>query len=287
VRQGDVERIALKLKELDVPVAIKPPLALFIAEEADSDLPAVGDDGLLWKERHAGGRTLLQVREIQLVGGTLLAVGGLILLSAAIDHHPFPLDVILGSITRALLFPLLACFAMGVAFRAAGSVVREKQAHTLDLLLQLPVDRAQILSAKWLGALRKGQPWALLLLADLAVGVIVGGFSPVDVLLLLAVSISLVLLLCSVGLFISVVVQTRLQANVIMAVVLVAIVAAFGTIGTRLSHEEPALGAFGQPRSLTLSIEFVLAALVAAFTMALARAHAWMAAKAMFERTGR
>jgi ABC-type Na+ efflux pump permease subunit len=202
------------------------------------------------------------------------------LVAAELDNHPGTLREALNNVARVLRlltwggsFFLLACLAIGVAYRAAGCVVREKQDRTLDLLLQIPVDRADILWAKWRGALFKGKWWYVLLLADLLIAALLGAFDPQELLWLLIGSHLLVFLVCSVGVLISVAARTRLQANMVMAVILLGIAltgAAWAETGRNL------------PRDLS-----VLAFFVTVTAVSLASLCIYGAASMLFERTGR
>src|SRR5262249_38845650 len=122
----------------------------------------------------------------------------------------------------------LVCFAIGVAVRAAGSVVRERQMQTLDMLLTIPGERRDILWAKGQGAIAKGWPWLTVLAGDLFLGTVLSAYHPYSVLFLLLGPVPLIVFVCSVGLLISVGARTTLQANLIMACVLLALAVSFG-----------------------------------------------------------
>jgi ABC-type transport system involved in multi-copper enzyme maturation permease subunit len=250
-------------------------------------LPPVGDNGLHWKERYAGGRSWLELPEAQIAVALFLAFGLFMILLANLDRHPASLGEALSHVAEVLAyacwggyFLLLACVAIGVGFRAAGCVVREKQAHTLDMLLQLPIERSEILSAKWSGALLKGRPWAFLLVADLVVAVAFGGFSFPVAFLLAALSSSLVLFLCSLGLLISVVARTRLQAHVTTAMALLASGLTFGYLAVCIPHASH----FSEWLELSAHM---LVTLVAAIVLCLSSILFWLVARVLFERIGR
>jgi len=238
-------------------------------------LPPVTDDGLLWKECYTGGGSLLQVREVFVGGSTVVGVVSLILLAALLDGgHETPPASVLVPLARIAYLALLAFFAIGVAMRAAGCVVREKESRTLDLLLQVPTDRSEILWAKWTGVLWKGRVWVYLLASDLLLALLVGAFSPVAIILLVGSSILLVLFLCSFGLFVSVMVRTRLQANLILAIVALAL----GTFVMYVARGFPMI-----PTSRWVT----MIALASMVLLAVGSVISWLAARILFERTGR
>jgi ABC-type transport system involved in multi-copper enzyme maturation permease subunit len=100
--------------------------------------------------------------------------------------------------------------------------VRERQQQTLDMLLQIPEDRRTILRAKYVGSLFKGWPWLVLLGLNVVIGTAVGAYHPVSSIALLLAPWPPVLLLAGVGLLVSVRAGTPLQANMIMAVMMLA-----------------------------------------------------------------
>src|SRR5262245_898958 len=59
------------------------------------------------------------------------------------------------NMARFVVAALAGLFFLGVGFRAAGSVVRERQQGTLDSLLCLPGERVGLLAAKWWASLLK------------------------------------------------------------------------------------------------------------------------------------
>src|SRR5206468_3238266 len=124
-----------------------------------------------------------------LLASTIVGLGLTVALAAMVDrlHEAQPptlgdlLHVLAqswgGPLRLAYAF-LLECYVVGVAFRAAACVVRERQMQTLDMLLTIPVERRTILYAKWLGALYKGWAWVGLLCIDLVTGLLIGAYHP-------------------------------------------------------------------------------------------------------------
>ncbi len=202
-------------------------------------LPPVGDDALLWKERYSGGRSLLLMPEVLWLAAvpTMTVVVPMFCagLGQILKRSDRALLAILhdlanglGSWLQALYAIFLACYCIGVAFRAAGCVVRERQMHTLDMLLQLPIERGDILR-EVAGALYKGWPWLALLLADLVIGLLIGVYHPASFLFMLLFPLPLILALCSVGLLLSTLVRTVGQANFAMGCTLLAVVVCAGS----------------------------------------------------------
>jgi ABC-type transport system involved in multi-copper enzyme maturation permease subunit len=182
----------------------------------------------------------------------------------------------LAGVVRIAYLVFLSAFAIGVAFRAAGCVVREKEQHTLDLLLQIPAARADILWAKWTGVLWKEHVWVYLMASDLLLALLVGAFSPVAIILLVGSSVLLVLFLCSFGLFVSVIVRTRLQANLILAIVALAL----GTFVVCVAME------LSRYSDVTI-VEYTRMALAAMVLLTVGSVISWFAARIFFERIGR
>ena len=246
-------------------------------------LPPVADNALLWKERYTGGRSLLVIPEFLV----LLVMPAAMLIpllmasgSAIIADGDRTLAGVLhgfadswGDGLRAAYGFFLVCYCIGVAFRAAGCVVRERQRHTLDMLLQLPTERHEILSAKWLGALLKGWPWLILAVGDLCFGLVIGVYHPVTFLFLLLGPVPWILALCSVGLLISTIVSTTAQANLAMGCTLLAVAVCAGTIGA--APKSMVCSWWGTPSlawgdAMTLAVSTAAALLVACWASAMA-----------------
>jgi ABC-type transport system involved in multi-copper enzyme maturation permease subunit len=186
--------------------------------------PPVGDRPLLWKELYFGShpgaveaRGLLFVTALGSTSATLLLL--LVLGIAWLVVPPDPdlrRDLRLAEgFNRVLCFlivPHLAICCLGSAFRAAVGVSRERERHTWDSLLALPVDRRDLLRAKWLGALLGGRlfllPLALALAAALLTGLL---WPPALVLLVLAEAIH-VAFFTSLGLWLSLSCRSTLRA---------------------------------------------------------------------------
>ncbi len=157
---------------MNAPAAALPPMLLLSAASALNEvelrrpvLPPVRDAALLWKECYTGGRSLLHVPEVLLMGGTILCcvlpLVVLITINQATQAHLAARGEFLkvlagawGELLRGTYGLFLCCYVIGVAFRAAACVVRERQTQTLDMLLTIPAERREILFAKWAGAVQ-------------------------------------------------------------------------------------------------------------------------------------
>jgi ABC-type transport system involved in multi-copper enzyme maturation permease subunit len=290
--------IAAGRPELPVPPLLGGSAAAWEIGPLADPLPPVHDHALLWKERFTGTRSLLTRPEILLMLIPPVAIAMLFVvgsISINLQNATSFLDGLrilsrtVGNPLRVLFGLCVACYAVGVAFRAAGSVVREKERAELDVLLMLPTDRSEILWAKALGALLKGWPWLALLAGNLIVGVALGTYHPVTAFCLLVCPWPIVMCLCTLGVLVSVVFRTSVQANLVMAgLLLVAVTCPFGLAfellrGTTLLAfglwDEPDDG-WGAP----LTVGFMLLTLVTCFLCAVLF---WALARFFFERTGR
>jgi ABC-type transport system involved in multi-copper enzyme maturation permease subunit len=190
--------------------------------------PPVGDRPLLWKEMYQGGplavgpppRRLLKEVAGPWLFALLLAGACVLVVRATARDHARGLTGALNLLCCTVGVDLMAVWCAGVAFRAAGSISRERERGTLDGLLALPVERVALLRAKWLGSIFRWRGLGYGLVALWASGLALGAMHPLAVLLAaLSCAVSLALL-ASLGLWLSLVARTTLRANVSMAVVL-------------------------------------------------------------------
>src|SRR5204862_707432 len=108
----------------------------------------------------------------------------------------------------------------GALLHTSNSVTRERERDTLDGLLTLPVERHEILEAKWLGGPASLRLVALALAILWVFGLLTGGIHPLALLrLVLAVAAS-VEFLAGLGLWLSVVCRSSLRANMAAALCL-------------------------------------------------------------------
>jgi ABC-type transport system involved in multi-copper enzyme maturation permease subunit len=191
--------------------------------------PPVGDRPLLWKEMHQGGRhaagppprrllkdwAVLWVFALSLAGLWALVARASIS-GRAREQHDAVVTVLCGFAG----ISLTALWCAGAAFRAAGAVSRERERGTLDGLLTLPLERAAVLRAKWLGSTLRWRALGYALVALWSFGLVLGALHPLAVLLAALTCAVNLTFLTSVGLWLSLVARNNVRANVSMAVVL-------------------------------------------------------------------
>jgi ABC-type transport system involved in multi-copper enzyme maturation permease subunit len=185
-------------------------------------LPPVSDNALLWKERFLGAPPWM----LSSVGIVFFALGFPVLTFCCVwgasqegPQSRRTLEV-WAVVLRLYYYVFLACYVLGVAYRATGSIVRERQQQTLEPILLLPIDRSEILRAKWLGSLMRG--WLLLsvIFPNIALGTLIGVYHPFSAVLLCLAPWPMIFFFASLGLFLSVVMTTVLRANLVMVLVI-------------------------------------------------------------------
>jgi ABC-type transport system involved in multi-copper enzyme maturation permease subunit len=111
-------------------------------------------------------------------------------------------------------------WCVGLAFHTAASVCKEREQRTLEGLLLLPVERMEILRAKWLGSVLRGLFFGYGLGALWVLGLVSGVLHPWAV-LLLAVGVTVCIsFLASLGIWLSLASRNTLWANLTMALFL-------------------------------------------------------------------
>lgn len=187
----------------------------------------VREPALLWKEMHQGiaaipGPTLREWFEPSWrpIVAVLLGCSAVSLLLLALAPTVWsPTMATLNGFVRLVTVFLAGTWSLLLAFRAAGCISRERDPRTLDSLLALPLDRAEILRAKWLGSILRYRQLGYALGVAWIMGLAVGALHPLAVLLLVvAVGIHLSFL-ASLGLWLSLVSGKTLWANMSMALV--------------------------------------------------------------------
>ncbi len=166
--------------------------------------PACGDDSMLWKERYSQDDG-----PVRLILWTGMFVFGIFVLrshQAFIHNYRLALDELFiygygtggrlgsGVITRAGFMDGLATYSVmfyvvalvAVAVESATGVTSEREARTWDGLLATPLEPAEVVRAKLLGALLRRRALLLLVLIPWLVGLAVGALHPVGLLLAVA-----------------------------------------------------------------------------------------------------
>jgi ABC-type transport system involved in multi-copper enzyme maturation permease subunit len=191
-------------------------------------LPPVGDRPLLWKEMYQGGpatvgpppRRLLKELAVPWLASLFLAALWALAIRAAVLGRARGLNDAFTALCSAAGVALAAVWCAGAAFRAAGSISRERERGTLDGLLTLPLERAAVLRAKWLGSILRWRTLGYALVAVWSFGLALGALHPLGALLAALTCAVGLALAASVGLWLSLVAPSTLRANVSVAVVL-------------------------------------------------------------------
>jgi ABC-type transport system involved in multi-copper enzyme maturation permease subunit len=217
-----------------------------LTESSPPPLPPVGDNPLLWKERYHGSRA--SGGTPTLVGATwgliALPIGPLVILVflSLIPFGPRVGDQFssqVGFLTRGLGAFVLLVMAISVAFRAAGSISREREERTLDGLLCLPIDRLAILKAKWLGSFLRPQLLLYALAAIWIFGLIGRGLDWRAVPLLLYAGAVHLAFFSSQGVWWSLHARGTHWANFLMALILLVLFVGTWAVGLFLPAPSP------------------------------------------------
>jgi ABC-type transport system involved in multi-copper enzyme maturation permease subunit len=229
------EVIHVTTKPMPKPI-IEPPRPIHQTEPENEfsipyTLPPVPDNALLWKERFVGGppwffSPVVLVPALPFLVTGFLVLGFWFLRSLFLNRDEYRRAVEGWAIVlRFLYYCGLGAYLLGVGFRAAGCVARERQQQTLDPLLLLPIDRSEILATKLWGALIRGWPWLILIAGNIAFGTLLGAYHPFSAVLLCTAPWVVVLFIAGLGLFLSVEMDTVLRANLLMLIIVILLAA--------------------------------------------------------------
>jgi ABC-type transport system involved in multi-copper enzyme maturation permease subunit len=185
-------------------------------------VPRLGDgDPLVWKERYFSGR--LSWAEGGAVAGcgiaALSVVGfilGMTLFFSALHevNRGRWIGEAVNPVARLFLTGAVVLTGLALGARAAGAVARERQKRTLDGLLTLPVERAELLRAKWI-ALFLWAKWALTAAAAGAgFALVTGGVHPLGFAVWAVQAVGWLTLAATMGLWLSVTCRTATRATV-------------------------------------------------------------------------
>ncbi|OAI50466.1 hypothetical protein AYO44_05565 [Planctomycetaceae bacterium SCGC AG-212-F19] len=198
---------------------------------------------LLWKEMHADApigthRFSALLMYLQIVLGWFLVVVflcGIMSFGFGVwdleDLHWPSLMTHLNGLVRGLGVFLATLMLLAVAGYAPGSMSRERERHTLDALLTLPIDRADIVFAKWLGAPLAVRPlwWCLGIIWGL--GVLTGGLHLLALPLLVLAWWIYACFLSALGLWFSIGMRSTMRATVWTLFTIVGLVLACRLVG--------------------------------------------------------
>jgi ABC-type Na+ efflux pump permease subunit len=220
-----------------------------------------------------------------------LATGALLLViwlvrALVLEREDFQrsLEVWFG-VLRFFYYVFLGCYTLGATFRATSSVARERQQQTLEPLLLLPIERRDVLVAKWIGTLWRGWPWLALLLSDILLGVLLGVYHPFSAVLLCLAPWPLIFFMVNLGLLFSVAMQTVLRANLAMVLVVIALIGC--TVTSLIGHSPVGhleVFAFSSWVTREPMSERLLIANIILVAYALSAAISWKLAVVLFER---
>jgi ABC-type transport system involved in multi-copper enzyme maturation permease subunit len=208
-------------------------------------LPAVQDDALLWKEMNQRPLFLANETKETVTAGlvTFLGIYGLVVLGAGADGFDKLLKASNILVRVLAIFP--ACIAlMAIAFNGANRILREREQHTLDSLLMIPVARWEILVAKFKACILSYRWVGLIIAAVWLLGLLTGGLSVAAVPTLLLAACVYVALLANLGLWFSSWCRTTMRAMLATSITAAFLLAGPGivwriTMGLSL-EEEPA-----------------------------------------------
>jgi ABC-type transport system involved in multi-copper enzyme maturation permease subunit len=201
----------------------------------------VRQPALLWKEVYHGrwlpdGPRLqyLSVRMWKQLALVLLVVVGVCLfLNRNIPEIMAAYTLTINAGIRFLTIGLAALWCVCLGFRTAGSMCRERAQNTLDGLLMLPIDRNEILHAKWLGTLLRWQVFGFALLAIWTAGLVTGALHAWAVLLMAVTCAVYIVFLVNLGMWLSLASASTRWANLTMAVILLGV---FGGSSLRVAY---------------------------------------------------
>jgi ABC-type transport system involved in multi-copper enzyme maturation permease subunit len=177
--------------------------------------PAVqDDDALLWKEVNQRPLFLANETKSTIATGlaTFLGLYGLVVVCAGLGSGAEMFMKTSNFLVRVLgIFP--ACIALvAIAFNATNRVLREREQHTLDSLLMIPVARREILVAKWKASILSYR-WVGLIIASVwLLGLITAGLSILALPVLALAVCVYVAMLANLGLWFSTWCRTMMRA---------------------------------------------------------------------------
>jgi ABC-type transport system involved in multi-copper enzyme maturation permease subunit len=203
---------------------------------------------LLWKEVYQYGtewrpKSLKSALLVAVVFPTLFAAFLFLLLYAINPAVREPQSAfewlgdfsrVIGSVLMVILGSLTGLIVMR---HAASSVTKERERDTLISLLVLPVDREEILNAKWLGGFAG---WHLILFTMLGVivfGLVTGGLSIPRAFVLACAIAAPLEFLASLGIWLSVSCRTSFRANLAAVLALLLVAAGPMVVSNILEYE--------------------------------------------------
>ncbi|WP_420841930.1 ABC transporter permease [Fimbriiglobus ruber] len=120
----------------------------------------------------------------------------------------------LNNVLKVLVVAVVLVVALVTGVRAAGAVARERQGQTIDALLVLPVNRQEILLAKWLAPFFWVRYPLLGLLGCATVALLLGGVHPLGYIATVVYVVGLLAFFVTLGLWLSVRCRSATRATV-------------------------------------------------------------------------
>jgi ABC-type transport system involved in multi-copper enzyme maturation permease subunit len=189
-------------------------------------VPRLGNaDPLLWKERHFSGRlswaesgvmSACVIWMLSIVGFVL----GMVLFFSALQevNRGRWIGASVNPVARLTVTGAAMFLGLGLGVRAAGSVARERQQRTLDGLFSLPVSRAELLRAKWVGPIFWAQRWLWTTAVVGVVALLMGGVHPLGFMAAAVQVVGWLAFTNTLGLWLSVGCRTATRATVYLIV---------------------------------------------------------------------
>jgi hypothetical protein len=204
--QTDADYVAAWASEPAWPVVVK--------------LPPIGNDPLLWKEVNISGPSLWNKSPgvMTCLSSIGLLLGGILfmmLLVAGLENlgGPRTRSEFFTALVRWLGLILLIGWMLSIGLKAAGSIARERERQTLDGLLILPVERREIIRAKWRGCWSRGHVVGIGLGLLLLFGGLTGGLHILALPVAAALAGSLLFFTVNLGLWLSARCRTTFRAS--------------------------------------------------------------------------
>jgi hypothetical protein len=205
--------------------------------------PPIGNDPLFWKELHLEQeKTHDAIRALVALAAILLLIGtGMICLTAMMDavSRGRPLGTVTNPMARFIGSAMGSLTLLGIVFTAVGTVSREREQQTLDSLLTLPIEREEILWAKWLGSIASVRRLFWGLLGVWLFALITFGLHPLALPLLGLAWLAHAAFAASLGLWFSVTSPSKVQATLRALLTLFAIMAASILLSDKLAWTTP------------------------------------------------
>jgi ABC-type transport system involved in multi-copper enzyme maturation permease subunit len=187
-----------------------------------SDLPPVTDRPMLWKEQYFGQEFRFKRLGLLLlfpIGPAVFILLVLLLNIISDSYGTGTLGEQVNLWVKGAGTSLACVMLLLVAFFAASSVSQEREWETLASLLSTPLERDEILLAKWFASLRGVRELAWCVGTVWAVGLLTGGLHPLAVPLLVLSWGVFAAFTASLGLFLSIICRSTQRATIVTLVV--------------------------------------------------------------------